>query len=140
MTQTSILWPMCALAGLTLFVLLCIPYRRFRAAFAGRVKRDDFKFGESSNVPPEVTIPNRNYMNLLEIPLLFYIACLTLFASRLVDPVMVTLAWIYVGLRASHSLVHLTYNNVFHRLSLFAASNGVLVVLWIRLARVLYTL
>ena len=114
MTQTSILWPLCALAALTLIVLLCIPHQRFRAA--------------------------RNYMNLLEIPLLFYIACLTLFAARRVDPVMVTLAWIYVALRATHSLVHLTYDNVFHRLSLFAASNGVLVVLWIRLVRVLYTL
>jgi hypothetical protein len=137
MTQTAILWPMCALAALTFIVLLAIPYRRFKAAFAGRVKAEDFRFGESSKVPPEVTIPNRNYMNLLEFPLLFYLACLTLFAAKLADPSMVTLAWIYVGIRAAHSLVHLTYNNVFHRLTLFAASNVVLVILWIRLAKAL---
>jgi hypothetical protein len=42
------------------------------------------------------------------------------------------LAWLYVALRAAHSLVHLTYNKVFHRLSVYAASNVVLLALWIR--------
>ena len=41
------------------------------------------------------------------------------------------LAWVYVGLRVLHSIVHLTYNNVMHRLTIFAASNAVLAVLWI---------
>ena len=42
------------------------------------------------------------------------------------------LAWIYVGLRAAHSVVHLTYNNVVHRLAVYAASALVLALLWIR--------
>jgi hypothetical protein len=37
-----------------------------------------------------------------------------------------------VGLRAAHSVVHLTYNNVLHRLAVFAAGNVVLLVIWIR--------
>jgi hypothetical protein len=36
-------------------------------------------------------------------------------------------------LRAAHSLVHLTYNKVFHRLGVYAASNVVLLMIWIRL-------
>jgi len=43
------------------------------------------------------------------------------------------LAWAYVACRALHSLIHLTYNNVLHRLAAFAASNVVLLVIWIRL-------
>jgi hypothetical protein len=39
-----------------------------------------------------------------------------------------------VVLRAAHSAIHLTYNNVFHRLRAFAASNVVLVGLWLRWA------
>jgi hypothetical protein len=108
MTQTAILWPMCALAALTFVVLLVIPYQRFTAAFAGKVKAEDFRFGESTQVPTQVSVPNRNYMNLLEIPVLFYVVCLTLFAARLVDSLDVTLAWIYVAFRAAHSIVHLT--------------------------------
>ena len=45
---------------------------------------------------------------------------------------MVTLAWIYVALRLVHSLVHVTSNRIILRLLFFAASNVVLLTLWIR--------
>ena len=132
MNPDAILWPMGALVALTFLVLLLIPYRRFKAAFARRVTAADFRYGESLNVPGDVSIPNRNYMNLLEVPVLFYVACLALYVTHRVDGVAIFLAWSYVAVRAAHSLVHLTYNNVFHRLSLFALSNVVLLILWIR--------
>lgn len=132
MEPTQILYPMAALAALTFAVLLRIPYVRFKAAFAGRVRARDFKLGESPNVPPDVALPNRNLMNLLELPVLFYVACLTLYVTRSVDAVAVSLAWLYVSLRACHSVVHLTYNNVFHRLAAYAASSIVLFALWVR--------
>jgi hypothetical protein len=124
---------MAALVVLTFAVLLVIPYRRFKAAFARQVVADDFKYGESKNVPPEVGIPNRNYMNLLEIPLLFYVACITLYVTKSVDTVSLYLAWGYFALRTVHSAVHLTYNKVLHRLAFFALSNVVLAILWIRI-------
>jgi hypothetical protein len=34
----------------------------------------------------------------------------------------------------AHSVVHLTYNNVFHRLTVYAASNVALAAMWIALA------
>jgi hypothetical protein len=132
MDQSSIFAPMGALAGLTFLVLGFIPIRRFQAAFRGQVKRDDFKFGESANVPGAVSIPNRNYMNLLELPVLFYVLCLIMYVSSGVTPLALNLAWIYVALRAAHSLVHLTFNHVFTRLAFFAASNVVLIVMWVR--------
>ena len=70
--KMSILFPMLALASLTFAVLLLIPVRRFRAGFAGQIVADDFRYGESARVPPEVALPNRNLMNLLELPVLFY--------------------------------------------------------------------
>ena len=132
MPHEMILLPMGALALLTFLVLLLIPIRRFRAAFAGQVGAGDFRYGESARVPGEVTIPNRNYMNLLELPMLFYVVCvLNYVTSPTVTSTTLVLAWIYVGLRAMHSLVHLTYNNVMHRLTLFATSNFVLGALWV---------
>jgi hypothetical protein len=131
MNQATIFLPMGAMALLTFLVLGFIPLRRFRAAFAGQVQRDDFKYGESPAVPGEVSIPNRNYMNLLELPVLFYVAGLMYFVAGRVDQTVLTVAWIYVGLRAAHSLVHMTYNNVFHRLAAFATSNFVLAAFWI---------
>ena len=135
MDKTSILFPMVALATLTFAVLLLIPVRRFRAGIAGQIKYDDFKYGESQRVPPEVSIPNRNMMNLLELPVLFYVACLTYFVAGRGGEWALQLAWAYVALRLAHSAIHLTYNRVRHRLIAFAASNVVLVMLWTNLFR-----
>src|SRR6478752_504742 len=126
MPQETIFAPMGALALLTFAVLGLIPLRRFRAAFAGQVGPDDFKFGESRRVPGHVSIPNRNYMNLLELPMLFYVGGLMYYVAGKVDGVVLAVAWTYVALRAVHSLIHVTYNNVIHRLTAFALSNVVL--------------
>ena len=137
MEQKLIFSPVIALVVLTFLILLLIPYQRFKAGREGRVTADDFKFGESAKVPPNVALPNRNLMNLLEMPLLFYLACVTLYVTQHVTSALVLLAWIYVALRTGHSLVHVTYNKVMHRLTFYAASNVVLALIWIRVARFL---
>lgn len=130
MARDMILWPMGGLALLTFIILLLLPVRRFRAAFAGKVTPADFKLGESANVPPRVVLVNRNYMNLLEFPQLFYVICLMLYVTDRVDAVNYRLAWGYVALRALHSVIHVTYNNVMHRLTIFAISNVLVIVMW----------
>lgn len=131
MAQDAIFAPMGAMALLTYGVLLAIPVRRFWAARQGAVTAEDFRYGESGRVPAAVSIPNRNYMNLLELPTLFYPVCLMFYVSGRVDGVVVALAWGYAGVRAVHSAVHMTYNNVIHRLTAFALSNFVLGALWL---------
>ena len=133
MNQVAILWPVGALAILTFVVLLIVPYRRFRAGYARRVRVEDFSYGESANVPGDVSLPNRNYMNLLESPNLFYVACIILYVTHLVDAQAVWMAWLYVALRIVHTAVHVTYNKVRHRMLAFAGSIVVLVAFWIRL-------
>ena len=135
MAPERILLPMAALAALTFAVLLLIPYRRFKAGRQGQVRAEDFRYGESSRVPPAVSLPNRNLMNLLEMPLLFYVACLTAYVTRSGGDGLVALAWAYVALRAAHSAIHVTYNRVYHRLAAYAASNVVLLAFWIALFR-----
>jgi hypothetical protein len=131
MRATEILYPVLALAAWTGLVLLLIPFARFRAGARREVTFQDFRFGESASVPTRVRIPNRNYMNLLEAPMLFYVACVLLYVTSGVTLRAVVLAWAYVALRVVHSLIHLTYNRVPHRLAAFAISNGVLAVLWV---------
>jgi hypothetical protein len=131
MSNTDILQPLFALAFWTSFVLLLIPIARFRAAFRRQVVSDDFKHGESGNVPPHVSLPNRNYMNLLELPVLFYVAGVLIYVTGGATPAMLMTAWAYVGLRVLHSLIHLTYNHVIQRMLVFATSNFVLVALWV---------
>jgi hypothetical protein len=120
-----------ALAGWTAIVLLIIPFVRARAGHRKQIVFEDFKYGESPSVPANVSIPNRNLMNLLEVPVLFYVVCLMLYVTAGVSPLAVILAWAYVALRLVHSAIHLTYNTVVHRSSAFALSNGVLIALWV---------
>ena len=132
MNQVEILLPMSAQVLLTFVVLLFIPYRRFRASFAKQVTPEDFALGESANVPSTVSLPNRNYMNLLEQPVLFYVLCLALYVTENVTSFFLIMAWVYFITRVFHSIVHLSYNNVIHRLICFAISNVILLVMWIR--------
>jgi hypothetical protein len=138
MQQTAIFGPVIVLVILTLGVLIHTGFKRFRAVFAGRVKAGDFRYGETANVPPDVALANRNYMNLLEAPLLFYVLCLSLYATGHVTAVTLSLAWAYVALRLLHSAIHLAYNRTLYRFGAFATSNVVLAVLWLWFAGVLF--
>ncbi|MGH8106979.1 MAG: MAPEG family protein, partial [Arenimonas sp.] len=106
-----------------------------RAGRRREIRAEDFKYGESATVPGYVSIPNRNYMNLLELPILFYVVCLLLYITSVASPYAIQLAWAYVILRIIHSLIHLSYNNVMHRLAAFALSNFALISLWFVAAR-----
>jgi len=131
MNPVLILYPMAALAALTFLVVMLIGFTRFRAGRRRLIRANDFKFGESDNVPGEVSIPNRNFMNLLELPVLFYVACLTFYVTKTADQAALWIAWSYVVLRLIHSAIHLSYNNVYHRLSAYTVSNVALVTLWV---------
>lgn len=134
----ELLIPVFALASWTALILLLVAYRRLSAGFALRIPPREYALGESALVPPAATQANRNYMNLLELPVLFYVACLIGYASHVSSAHMVTLAWVYVGLRVVHSLIHVTYNQVMHRFAAFVASNFALIGLWVLLARALF--
>ena len=132
MNQAAIFYPVFALAGWTFAILLLIPYKRIKAVTRKQLVADDFKLGESKNVPPSVSLPNQNYTNLLELPVLFYVICLVLFVTNNVDVIALYLAWVYVGFRLIHSVVHLTSNHILHRLTVFGVSFFVLIAMWVR--------
>ena len=131
MRNLEILYPLLALAAWTFLVLLLIPFFRIRSVRRREIAPSDFKYGESSAVPPAVSIPNRNYMNLLELPMLFYVVCLMLYVTAGASRSAVYVAWAYVVLRVVHSIIHLSYNHVLHRLAAFTLSNVALVSLWV---------
>lgn len=126
----SLLGPIFALATWTALILFLVGYRRLRAGFTGLVHPREFALGESTQVPAAVALANRNYMNLLESPVLFYVVCLLAIVAGATTPAVLMLAWLYVALRIAHSLIHITYNRIFHRFSIFALSNIVLIALW----------
>ena len=132
MRQEAVFVPMSVLALWTGCMMFMVGFSRIRAVRARRVRPGAFRLGESADVPSDVTVWNRNLMNLLEMPLLFYVVSIAFYVTHQVTPSVVKLAWIYLALRLAHSLVHVTSNHILLRLSSFAASNIVLLTLWIR--------
>jgi hypothetical protein len=132
MRAEAIFGPVGGLALWTMFVLVLTGFRRLRAGRAGRVTPETFRFGEAPDAPADVKVANRNLINLLELPLLFYVACLSFYVTHQVRPGVVGLAWAYVALRLLHSFIHLGPNRLRQRMIAFALSNAILVTLWIR--------
>ena len=75
-----------------------------------------------------------NYANLLESPVLFYVAILLTLILMVQDSIIVLLAWTYVASRYIHSFIHISYNHVMHRFVVFVFSSFVLLAIWSRLA------
>jgi hypothetical protein len=72
-----------------------------------------------------------NFRNLFEVPVLFYVLCISLAVTQLVTLPDIWAAWGFVALRAAHSLVHLTYNRVMHRFMVYAASTVLVFIMWL---------
>ncbi len=138
MNSKLIFVPMMALVFWTFIIMLFMAYKRFSAGFAGRLKPGAFKVGESLEVPRDVRLANRNFINLFEIPVLFYALCLALYATHNVTETLLVLSWIYVLLRVAHSVIHVSYNKILHRFSIYATSSFVLLAMWIIFAVALY--
>ncbi len=126
--------PMIALALWTGLVLCVTGYRRIGAVLRRTLRTSAFKLGESAEVPAHISVGNRNLMNLLEMPLLFYVVSICLYITHHESQGVLILAWAFVALRILHSIIHLTSNHILLRLGAFAASNLVLLALWIRFA------
>jgi hypothetical protein len=135
MRPEAMLVPVCVLALWTMGVALLVGVRRVVAGRDGRLPPRAFEFGEAPGVPADLVLANRNFMNLLEAPVLFYVAALAYYVTRHVAAWPCALAWIYVGLRVAHSIVHLTSNRVPQRAIAFALSNFVLATMWLSLLR-----
>jgi len=132
MRAEAIFVPVSVLALWTGVVLLMTGVRRILAVRGRRVSPRAFRLGESPEVPDDVAVVNRNLMNLLEMPVLFYVVSIALYITHHAGKGAVVMAWIYVGLRLLHSWEHLTSNRVVRRLAAFSLSNFVLVAMWVR--------
>jgi len=72
-----------------------------------------------------------NFRNLFEIPVLFYVFCGALYATQRQDALVLGGCWLFVTLRAVHSAIHCTYNNVMHRFYVYLVSTVLLFALWV---------
>jgi hypothetical protein len=129
-----LIMPMVALAGLTALVaVLMVVYRNL--AFIRGLASERYFQAYASDTPAEwIERPARTYMNLLELPVLFYVACLGMLITGNLDNVQVILAWIFVTIRYVHAFIHIGFNYVSIRFAAYFAGFITLVTIWTRFA------
>ncbi len=133
MIDRTMLWPMFALAGLT-FCVAVVMFRRRVAEIRRRgVALKSIATSRGIAMLEDVAAAD-NFRNLFELPVLFYVACLTAALTGAGTPLLLALCWAYVALRVAHSAIQLTNNRVRHRFNVFAASTAVLLLIWILVA------
>jgi hypothetical protein len=124
------LYPIFGMVALTFVVLFIGLGARISAVKSGKLQPDSFRLNPTNGVSEAIVKTTRHFANLFEMPILFYVACLLCLVMDLSSVALVTLAWGYVLARAIHAFVHITYNNVTHRLVVFAVSNLALLSIW----------
>lgn len=130
MKQYLILFPVFALAALTFGIGIWLARLRFAAVKRGDLSPRYFAINRGGEVPEYLAKVNNNYNNLLELPVLFYVATILLYVSDRVELAQLILAWIFVASRYVHSYIHTTYNNVRHRLRTFMLGVIALISMW----------
>lgn len=135
MDANQMAYPMFGMFVLTIIVLITNLFLRVRAVLTKQIHPKYFKIFDSDVAkPPQQIIQAKNQLdNLFQMPVLFYGICLLSISLNRIYTLTVVLAWLYVGLRICHTLIHMTYNHVTHRLAAFLSSNIVLLILWINI-------
>lgn len=123
MNQSAIFAPFFAMIVLTACVWVYMYSRRLPFLIRNKVDLDNIKPADiERSSPPELLNPSNNLKNLFEVPVIFYALCLYLSVTNQVDETYLTAAWVFVGFRVLHSIMHCTRNKVIVRFSLYMVS------------------
>ena len=132
MDIAAIIIPTATLIGLTFAVSICLVVYRFYLVRNDLVHPGYFKLNKGGKPPKRHNALEHNYSNLFEVPVLFYSIVTIAIATHHIDSTLVTLAWLFVGFRIAHTLVHILYNNILHRLAVFFAAYVIVGIMWFR--------
>ena len=129
----ALVLPLLAMVALTLAVWLRLYTVRLPEMRRSRIDPQRLAGSADKHLLKD-TRASDNFINLFEVPVLFYVLVLATIALGVADAWLPVLAWTFVGLRALHSLIHCSYNRVVHRFSAYALATACLFVYFGRLA------
>jgi hypothetical protein len=130
MSQTSIFFPLCAMIALTFLVWIRLYADRISELRNQGISVQEISTSRQMAERLNNTNAADNFKNLFEMPILFYVFCLSIFVTQSVTALFIGGSWLYVLLRVAHSAIHCTYNKVIHRFIVYASSSLILFGLW----------
>lgn len=123
--SVHLIGPVIALVAWSLVMWLWMYATRIPAMLAMKMKPDSTapRGEQMSMLPPKVRWKADNYNHLMEQPTVFYAIVIALALLDGSTSAAVCLAWTYVALRISHSLVQAVTNKIELRFLVFVLSN-----------------
>lgn len=106
---------------------------RIDAVKSKSITLDYFKTMSAGNPPEKLRAAERHFVNLFEVPVLFYAACVVALALKFENQNFVILAWAFVALRYLQALIHMSSNVVRYRMYSFMAGMIALTAMWVTL-------
>ena len=122
---------MFALVILTFFIMALAFFLRRKAVIEKQLKLSYFRTMTGGSPPEQVVKTGRQFSNLFEVPVLFYIVSVLAIVQNKESLWMLVLGWCFVLVRTGQAIVHLTYNNVLHRSALFFTGNLLVLGMWV---------
>jgi hypothetical protein len=127
----DLIYPMFAMVMLTFIVGVITLKTRVRDARSGKMDVRYFKtfsFGE----PTEAVLKTqRHFINLFEIPTLFYAGCLAGMIVGVGGVLPLVFAWLFILSRIAHAWIHIGSNKIFPRMGAFLSGFACVLALWI---------
>ncbi len=135
MTPTgAMLQPVLAMAGLTALVWIRLYTVRLPEMRRRRIDPQSLATSGEKAGRLQDTRASDNFINLFEVPVLFYVGAFAAILADAVTPLALGLAWTFVGLRAVHSLIQCTYNRVVHRFVAYSLATLAAIALLVHVA------
>jgi hypothetical protein len=128
----SILTPCLALMALTMIISFYHTYESMKLMRSGNDWEKGIPSDPYPNAPKSLQMVKNNIKNLFEFPIIFYALSVLIFFQNLSDNWLIYLAWIYVLLRAIHSIYHIFLNNTQMRGGFWLLSQFILFGILIR--------
>ena len=129
----DIIYPVFCLVMLTFIMAFATGASRLISVRRKQINPKYFVLLSGDTPPDYVQKIGRNFVNLLEVPVLFYLVAVLVITLQIDNTLLLNLAWLYVALRLVHSIIHVSYNHVIHRFTVFLLSLITLLAMWIQL-------
>lgn len=133
MEDYRLIYPLFAMFLLTLSTLARLFRARSKLVAQGEIEMSFFRTYQGGSEPDDSAKIARHFVNLYEAPVLFYTVCLAALATGITGTPFLVLAWVYVGLRTIHTIIHTGANKLMPRVYAYFSSWIALTALWLLL-------
>ena len=118
---------------LTLFIMVLMGKRRFKAAKNRELPFKAFKLMDLTGANEQVITASRNFDNQFQLPVLYLFAVAFALQFGMADFSLVVLGGLFVLSRLAHAFIHVGANHVRLRFAVYVFGALMLLLFWLRL-------